>query len=217
MTKFKFWNEVCKYGAIIGLVMSVAFVIEQSLMLSGWFSTMGLVWILAAVVYIALLYRFAKRRREQYGHEQGFPLSRGLGFILHGGPVVGRELSQVSAASGDQAAIPVGVGALALPLLPGQREQVQRDPPGCVGDPPPGHFPAPAAHDAAHAPGGGADERRDVAVGHHPPRRHLLDGPQHPLHHLVTHRPSRGAQGARRRAVRGRPGRRRCRTGSATR
>ena len=70
MTKFKFWNEVCKYGAIIGLVMSVAFVIEQSLMLSGWFSTMGLVWILAAVVYIALLYRFAKRRREQYGHEQ---------------------------------------------------------------------------------------------------------------------------------------------------
>ena len=80
MTKFKFWNEVCKYGAIIGLVMSVAFVIEQSLMLSGWFSTMGLVWILAAVVYIALL--FAKRRREQYGHEQGFPLSRGLGFIL---------------------------------------------------------------------------------------------------------------------------------------
>ena len=36
MTKFKFWNEVCKYGAIIGLVMSVAFVIEQSLMLSGW-------------------------------------------------------------------------------------------------------------------------------------------------------------------------------------
>ena len=54
MTKFKFWNEVCKYGAIIGLVMSVAFVIEQSLMLSGWFSTMGLVWILAAVVYIIL-------------------------------------------------------------------------------------------------------------------------------------------------------------------
>lgn len=43
MTKFKFWNEVCKYGAIIGLVMSVAFVIEQSLMLSGWFSTMGLI------------------------------------------------------------------------------------------------------------------------------------------------------------------------------
>lgn len=82
MTKFKFWNEVCKYGAIIGLVMSVAFVIEQSLMLSGWFSTMGLVWVLAAVVYIVLLYRFAKRRREQYGQEQGFPFGHGLGFIL---------------------------------------------------------------------------------------------------------------------------------------
>ena len=80
MTKFKFWNEVCKYGAIIGLVMSVAFVIEQSLMLSGWFSTMGLVWVLAAVVYIVLLYRFAKRRREQYGQEQGFPFGHGLGY-----------------------------------------------------------------------------------------------------------------------------------------
>ena len=73
MTKFKFWNEVCKYGAIIGLVMSVAFVIEQSLMLSGWLSPPGPAWLSAAFVYIALLYRFAKRRREQYGHEQGFP------------------------------------------------------------------------------------------------------------------------------------------------
>ena len=82
MTKFKFWNEVCKYGAIIGLIMSVAFIVEQYLMLSGRFSTMGLVWILAAVVYIVLLYRFAKRRREQYSHEQGFPLSYGLSFIL---------------------------------------------------------------------------------------------------------------------------------------
>lgn len=80
MTKFKFWNEVCKYGAIIGLVMSVAFVIEQSLMLSGWFSTMGLVWVLAAVVYIVLLYRFAKRRREQVT-VTGF-FWHGLGFIL---------------------------------------------------------------------------------------------------------------------------------------
>ena len=34
MTKFKFWNEVCKYGAIIGLGMSVACVLEQSLMLA---------------------------------------------------------------------------------------------------------------------------------------------------------------------------------------
>ena len=72
MTKFKFWNEVCKYGAIIGLVMSVAFVIEQSLMLSGWFSTMGLVRVLAAVVYIVLLYRFAKRRREQTVRSRDF-------------------------------------------------------------------------------------------------------------------------------------------------
>lgn len=82
MTKFKFWNEVCKYGAIIGLVMSVAFVIEQSLMLSGWFSTMALVWILAAVIYVVLLYRFTRLRRQQYDPEAGFPFAHGLGFVL---------------------------------------------------------------------------------------------------------------------------------------
>ena len=40
-----------------------------------------LVWVLAAVVYIVLLYRFAKRRREQYGQEQGFPFGHGLGLF----------------------------------------------------------------------------------------------------------------------------------------
>lgn len=82
MTKFKFWNEVCKYGAIIGLIMSIAFVVEQYLMLSGRFTMMGLAWIIAAVIYITLLYRFTRRRREQYDSEAGFPFAHGLGFIL---------------------------------------------------------------------------------------------------------------------------------------
>ena len=72
MTKFKFWNEVCKYGGDHRTGHVRGFRYRAVLDVVGMVSTMGLVWILAAVVYIALLYRFAKRRREQYGHEQGF-------------------------------------------------------------------------------------------------------------------------------------------------
>lgn len=82
MTKFKFWNEVCKYGAIIGLIMSAAFVVEQYLMLSGRYTMMGAVWIIAAAIYVTLLYRFTRHRRAQYDPEAGFPFAHGLGFIL---------------------------------------------------------------------------------------------------------------------------------------
>lgn len=80
--KSNFWNEACKYGAIIGGVMSLAYVIEQYLMLSGHFFMMGLVWIAAAVTYIMLLYRLTRRRRDCYSSEEGFSLGQGFGFIL---------------------------------------------------------------------------------------------------------------------------------------
>lgn len=83
--KLNFWNEACKYGAIIGVFMSVMYVIEQSLMLTGQLSMMGLMglaWTIATVAYIMLLYRFTKWRRAKYRPEDGFPLSHGFGFIL---------------------------------------------------------------------------------------------------------------------------------------
>ncbi len=85
MVKSNFWNDACKYGAIIGLVMSAAYIIEQSLMLSGRLTlmmTMGLVWILASVGYIVMLYYFTKRRRGTVAPEEGFPFTQGFRFLI---------------------------------------------------------------------------------------------------------------------------------------
>lgn len=48
-----------------------------------------------------------------------------------------------------------------------------------IGHSPPCDGGAVLAEDAPHLPGCGADEFGDVAVGHHPSRRHQFDGAQH--------------------------------------
>ncbi|MDE5707134.1 MAG: DUF4199 domain-containing protein [Alistipes sp.] len=77
-----FWNEACKYGAIIGAVMSAGHVAQQSAMLSGRVTMMGLMWLFLAVVYIVLLCGFLRRRRERYDAETGFPFAHGFSFVL---------------------------------------------------------------------------------------------------------------------------------------
>lgn len=77
-----FWNEACKYGAMIGTVMSVGFVAQQSAMLSGRVTMMALIWLLSAVVYIFLLCRFLRLRRERYDAETGFPFAHGFSFVV---------------------------------------------------------------------------------------------------------------------------------------
>ena len=57
-------------------------------------------------------------------------------------------------------------------------------------DAPPRDVRAVEPHDRADLPRADADERREVAVGHDAPARHLLHGPQHPLHDDVVHGPS---------------------------
>lgn len=85
MVKSNFWNEACKYGAIIGLAMSVAYIIEQSFMLSGklpLMMAMALVWVIASVGYIVMLYYFTKRRRAACAPEEGFSFGQGFGFLI---------------------------------------------------------------------------------------------------------------------------------------
>lgn len=77
-----FWNDACKYGAIIGAVMSLGLVVQQSAMLSGRVVMMGLMWLLCAVVYVFLLCRFLRRRRERYDAETGFPFAHGFSFVV---------------------------------------------------------------------------------------------------------------------------------------
>lgn len=79
----KFWKDALKYGAIIGLPMAVAFIFEQWLSLDARMPLMLFVWVLAAVAYIVLLYRFTKQRRTAYYPvQEGFSFGQAFGFLF---------------------------------------------------------------------------------------------------------------------------------------
>ena len=85
MEKSNFWNDACKGGAIIGLVMAVSNVAEQAMLLRGGVAMFGLVvleWLALAGVFIWLLVRFTRRRAALYPPEEGFTYGQGLGFIV---------------------------------------------------------------------------------------------------------------------------------------
>ena len=55
MEKSNFWNDACRGGAIIGLVMAVSNVAEQAMLLKGGIGMYGLViveWLALAGVFI---------------------------------------------------------------------------------------------------------------------------------------------------------------------
>ena len=85
MEKSNFWNDACRGGAIIGLVMAVSNVAEQAMLLKGGIGMYGLViveWLALAGVFIWLLYRFTRKRAALYAPEEGFSFGQGFGFIV---------------------------------------------------------------------------------------------------------------------------------------
>ncbi len=62
MDKKNFWNDVAKYGALLGILMGASKVLEQSMLLTGnvtYIALMGLEWILFAVIFCLILIRAA--------------------------------------------------------------------------------------------------------------------------------------------------------------
>ncbi len=85
MEKSKFWNDACRGGAIIGLIMAASNVTEQAMQLKGGVTLFGLMmleWMALAVVFVWLLYRFTRKRAAQYSPEEGFSYGQGLGFVV---------------------------------------------------------------------------------------------------------------------------------------
>ena len=85
MEKSNFWNDACRGGAIIGLVMAVSNVAEQAMLLKGGIGMYGLViveWLALAGVFIWLLYRVTRKRAALYAPEEGFSFGQGFGFIV---------------------------------------------------------------------------------------------------------------------------------------
>lgn len=84
MGKTSFWNDAAKYGAMVGLLLAVSSVVENSIVLSGrlWLYMLLMVeWVAAVVLHYYLLHRFTRRRAMQRDETEGFSFGEAYGFI----------------------------------------------------------------------------------------------------------------------------------------
>lgn len=85
MERNNFWNDAAKGGAVIGAVLSVSFILENLMTLSGKMSLYALLaveWIAVVVLHYYLLHRFTRQRSMLYGVEEGFTFGQGYGYLL---------------------------------------------------------------------------------------------------------------------------------------
>lgn len=89
MKKTNFWKDVAKYGAIIGALLAVSFMLETRLQLSGNLILYALEWIVVVVLYYYLLHRFTRRYSQNFSAEEGFTFGQGYGYVLSVSAVAG--------------------------------------------------------------------------------------------------------------------------------
>lgn len=82
----EFWNDVASKGALLGVLMALSRIFELALV-SNWtvksMMIFGFECIIVAVIYVWLLYRFAKRAASRLGSkERGFSYVQGLIYVL---------------------------------------------------------------------------------------------------------------------------------------
>ncbi len=85
MERKTFWNEAAKWGVIVGLLLSVSFVVENLITVSGkmWlYYLMMLEWIGVVVLHFWLLLRFAQNRSRLYGATVGFTFGQVYGAVM---------------------------------------------------------------------------------------------------------------------------------------
>ncbi|MBQ3246949.1 MAG: DUF4199 domain-containing protein [Alistipes sp.] len=80
-----FWNDVASKGAILGVLMLASNIFEHAMLLNGTMARMSIVGVEVLVVfvlYIYLIYRFAKSHSLRYIPEEGFPYGKAFGYIV---------------------------------------------------------------------------------------------------------------------------------------
>ena len=77
MEKTNFWKDVAKYGAIIGALLAVSFMLETRLQISASFGLYAIEWIAVVVLHYYLLHRFTRRYSMMYTAEEGFSFGQG--------------------------------------------------------------------------------------------------------------------------------------------
>ena len=84
MKKETFWTDAARAGAVIGLVLSASYLVENWMTLSGSMT----LWVLQSLVSLAvagvhyyLLHRYTRQRERLYAAEDGFTFMQGYSFI----------------------------------------------------------------------------------------------------------------------------------------
>lgn len=83
-----FWNDALKYGAILGVVMSLSMIFEHYILyysdvaLGKAMTLYLLEWVAVVGIYIWLLYRFTKNFSNNFEPEEGFSFVMGIGFAM---------------------------------------------------------------------------------------------------------------------------------------
>ena len=83
MEKNNFWNEAAKCGAVIGLVLAVSSVLENSIFFTsgtGFLYLMLLEFFAVAALHYYLLHRYTRRRSQLYTADEGFTFGQATGF-----------------------------------------------------------------------------------------------------------------------------------------
>ena len=89
MEKTNFWKDVAKYGAIIGALLAVSFMLETRLQITASFGLYAIEWIAVVVLHYYLLHRFTRRYSMMYTAEEGFSFGQGYAYILSVSTVAG--------------------------------------------------------------------------------------------------------------------------------
>ncbi len=85
MDKKNFWNDVAKYGALLGILMGASKVLEQSMLLTGnvtYIALMGLEWLLFVVIFCLILIRAAKNEALKADAKIGFTYGQGVSYMM---------------------------------------------------------------------------------------------------------------------------------------
>ena len=81
-----FWNDALRSGAILGLLMGASRIFESYMLfisdMKGVNTLLVIEWLVAAVAFVYLLYRFAKQRSMRFSAREGYSYGQALSYLL---------------------------------------------------------------------------------------------------------------------------------------
>ncbi len=85
MDRKSFWNQVAKYGVLLGVTMGASKIFEQAVIINSGFTYVGwiaLEWLLFAVLFFVILHKATKERAAQMDPALGFSFGLGLNYMI---------------------------------------------------------------------------------------------------------------------------------------